>query len=227
MSPQRLARLRHTLATRQPDFTVLMDNVFKAHNLAAIVRTCDAVGVPKVHAYSPEGDVPRHWDTTSGSARWVEVVNQPSLATAIDDVKQEYPTTQVLTAHLSDTAIDFRDADYTRPTILLMGSEKLGPSAEGIACADQHVVIPMTGLVESLNVSVAAALLLFEAKRQREAAGLYDQPSYSPEYMEKTLFEWAQPKMARYCQRYGLEYPALDEDGHIIGTLPQPGDLKR
>lgn len=225
MSPQRLARLRHTLETRQPEFTVLMDDVFKSHNLAAIVRTCDAVGVPKVHAYSPKGDVPRHWDTTSGSARWVEVVNQPDLQTAVADIRQSYPESQILTAHLSDTAIDYRDADYTKPTILLMGSEKIGPSVEAVAMADQHIIIPMTGLVESLNVSVAAAVILFEAKRQREQAGLYDQASYDEAYINTTLFEWAQPKLARYCKQHGLPYPELDEDGHVIGSLPQPGEM--
>jgi tRNA (guanosine-2'-O-)-methyltransferase len=124
----------------------------------------------------------------------------------------------LLAAHLSDEARDYRDFDYTRPTAFLLGSELWGVSTRAAALADAHVVIPMEGLVNSLNVSVAAALLLYEARRQREAAGYYDACRLPPEVYSRTLFEWSHPEIARRCRERGLPYPPLTEDGDLAGN---------
>lgn len=216
MSAQRLARMRSTLEHRQPDLTVMMDNVYKTHNLAAIVRSCDAVGIPEVHAYSPSGQVRQHRHTSSGSSRWVSVTPHDSVTEGVTAFREQHAGAQVIAAHLSDSAVHYLEVDFTKPTMILMGTELEGPSEESLALADQHVVIPMVGLVESLNVSVATALLLFEAKRQREVAGLYDKPHYDEAYMQKTIFEWLHPTVADYCRRHGQPYPDIDADGHVV-----------
>jgi tRNA (guanosine-2'-O-)-methyltransferase len=75
----------------------------------------------------------------------------------------------------------------------------------------------MVGMVESFNVSVAAALLLSEAYRQREAAGCFAAPRLDPARYEQLFFEWGEPKLAAFCQRRGLSYPALNpEDGSLL-----------
>ena len=79
----------------------------------------------------------------------------------------------------------------------------------------------MSGLGTSLNVSVAASLLLFEAQRQREEAGLYATSRLDRETYERTLFEWTQPQVAAHCRRRGVPYPALDEEGEIVGSVPR------
>jgi tRNA (guanosine-2'-O-)-methyltransferase len=174
MTPERHARLGAVLDRRQPDLTVLMDNVHKPHNLAAVARSCDAVGVGVVHGVGEDAEIRLRQKSASGSAGWLEVVMHEGLDAALAAVRAQ--GMRVVAAHWSDRAVGFRDYDYTRPTALLLGAELDGVSAHAAEVADAHVTIPMLGMVRSLNVSVAAALILFEAQRQREAAGLYARP---------------------------------------------------
>ncbi|RMG54198.1 MAG: tRNA (guanosine(18)-2'-O)-methyltransferase TrmH [Gammaproteobacteria bacterium] len=217
MSPERLARMKAVLARRQPDLTVVMDNVHKPHNLAAIVRTADAVGIPLVHGVSPHAEFRLRQKSASGSGKWVGVETHEDIAGCFERLRGQ--GMRIYCAHLSETAVDFRQIDFTRPTAVVVGAELEGVGEEAAALADGHVIIPMLGMVESLNVSVATAILLYEAQRQREAAGLYEQPRLDPETMERILFEWSYPDIADYCRRKGLPYPALDENGMIAEPL--------
>ena len=122
---------------------------------------------------------------------------------------------QVLAAHLSDTAIPYREVDYTKPTALLLGTEKFGVSDEAAAAVDQHVIIPMMGMVESFNVSVAAAIILAEACEQRRAKGFYDQPRIDSARYHELLFRWGHEKIARLCDAEGIPYPELDDEGQV------------
>lgn len=118
-------------------------------------------------------------------------------------------------ADLSEESVDFRTVDYTRPTCFVMGSERRGLSPEARQNLDRKVTIPMYGLVGSLNVSVAAALLLYEAQKQRENAGLYEQCRLDEEVYRSLLFEWCYPLVAEFCRGEGLEYPPLGPRGEI------------
>ncbi len=214
MTPQRHRRLTSVLDRRQPDLTVLMDNVHKDHNLSAVLRTCDAVGVFSAHGVWPNPRYRPSRGVSAGSGKWVPVHTHPSLEAAMGALRGEGFT--ILAATLSDQAVDYRGVDYTRPTAVLVGAEKQGVSAPGLAGADGHIAIPMHGFVESLNVSVATALILFEAQGQRLRAGLYDRPRLDPEVYRRTLFEWGYPKIARACRERGLPYPALDHEGAMV-----------
>ncbi len=123
---------------------------------------------------------------------------------------------RIVAAHPSPDAADFRDMDYTTPTAFMMGAELLGVSDEGLELADAHVRIPMLGMVHSLNVSVATALLLFEAARQREAAGMYEASRLEPDEFRRRLFEWAYPSVAAARRREHRPYPELTDDGEIV-----------
>ncbi|HVS24030.1 MAG TPA: TrmH family RNA methyltransferase, partial [Gammaproteobacteria bacterium] len=123
---------------------------------------------------------------------------------------------RLVAAHAGPTATDFRAVDYTAKVALIVGAELLGPSPAALAEADEHVAIPMLGLGESVNVSVAAAVILLEAQRQRAAAGLYDRSRLAPEEFERTLFEWCYPDVARRCRELGRQYPPLAEDGSML-----------
>ncbi len=217
MTSERFRRLRAALDRRQPDLTVLLENVHKPQNFHAILRTCDAVGVATAHAVTPAGPVRRHSFVAAGSDRWVAVESHPTIAGGLSALRAA--GLHVLAAHLAPEARDFREADYTRPTAILLGQEKHGLSAEALAGADGFVRIPMAGLVSSLNVSVATALILFEAQRQRTAAGLYDRVRLDAASYEQTLFEWAYPELADYCRRHGRPYPRLDPDGELIDPV--------
>jgi tRNA (guanosine-2'-O-)-methyltransferase len=217
MLPERFHRLREVLLRRQPDLTVIMDQVNKAHNFSAVLRSCDATGVLEAHAVPPRDGLDLSPVTSAGSEKWVRVHRHPNIETGLSALKER--GFMVVAAHPAENALDFRDMDFTRPTAILLGAELHGVSPEGLAGADRTIAIPMTGMVQSLNVSVAAALLLFEAQRQRAEAGLYDQKRLpEPEFTER-LFEWAYPRLARSYRSRGLPYPRLDADGTILDPV--------
>jgi len=204
------------LDARQPDLTVVMENVHKPHNLAAIARTADAVGVLVLHTVAAARvRLGRH--ASSGSRRWVETIAHPDLDTALCAVRVDGG--QVIAADSRPDSVDFRSLDYTRPTALVVGAELDGLSAAARAAADVTVTIPMKGMVESLNVSVATALVLFEAERQRRAAGLYDRRRLDESTYTRLQFEWAHPEVAKWCRARGRPYPGLSEDGDILEPL--------
>ena len=209
--------MRSVLERRQPDLTVVLENVHKPHNFSAVVRTADAVGIWETHAVVPEGGLPMHHLAAGGSKRWVKVHVHSELGEALAALPAD--SFQLLAAHPSERAVDFREVDFTRPTAVLFGQEKDGLSPDALAAADHLVKVPMEGMVASLNVSVAAALILFEAQRQRRAAGLYDRCRLPKDVFEKTLFEWAYPEIARVCRERAAGYPALSTDGQITEPI--------
>lgn len=211
MTPERFRRLRAVLSRRQPDLTVLMERVNKPHNFSAVLRNCDAAGVLRAHVVPPDRGIDTHTHISAGSTRWVPVTTHESTAEAFAHLRAS--GFRVVAAHPGPDAIDYRDYDYTRPTCIVMGAELHGVSDEALAEVDEAVVVPMEGFVRSFNVSVAAALLLMEARNQRAAAGMYEASRLPPDEFDRTLFEWAFPKEARSLRRDGLPYPALDEDG--------------
>ena len=113
----------------------------------------------------------------------------------------------------SDIAIDYREIDYTKPTAIVMGTELKGISNQTANIVDKHIVVPMQGMVASLNVSVASAVILFEAQKQRLKAGMYNSRSMPNERYEKLLFEWSYPRIARMYREKNQSYPELDADG--------------
>jgi tRNA (guanosine-2'-O-)-methyltransferase len=203
------------------DLTVLLERVEKPHNLSAILRSCDAVGVLEAHAVSLQGR-PRTFNSTAqGSQKWVALRDHASLAEAAAALRRQ--GFRLYGTHLGGGAVDYRSCDFTGPTAFLLGAEKWGLSEEAAALADRQLFIPMRGMVQSLNVSVAAATLLFEALRQRQAAGVA--PSHGEglpaERHRQVLFEWAYPEVAAWCRREGRPYPALDGEGAISEELPR------
>lgn len=216
MNTQRYARIREMLARRQPDLTVCMEQVHKPHNVSAIIRTADAVGVHEVHAVWPGNRMRTMASSAAGSNSWVEVKTHRTIAEAVTHLKAR--GMQVLATHLSDRAVDFRDIDYTRPTCILLGQEKTGITREALDLADRDIIIPMTGMVQSLNVSVASALILYEAQRQRQNAGMYhrDNSMLPVDEQQRLLFEGGYPVLARVAKRKGLPYPHVDENGEIV-----------
>lgn len=222
MTPERARRIHDVLDRRQPDLRVITDSVHKGHNLSAIVRSCDAFGVLYLHAVVADADFRTFRSTAMGSQRWVQVQRHPDVAGVVQPLQAD--GYQVVVAHLSADAVDFREIDYTRPTAIMMGAEKQGPSDQGVALADKAVTIPMVGMVESFNVSVAAAILLAEAHRQREAAGFYAQQRLDEATWRQLFFEWGEPRLADWCQRHDLPYPELD---YATGELLDPGWFAR
>ena len=213
MTPERFEKLKTILAQRQPDLTVFADGVHKAHNVSAILRTCDAVGIETMHAVADDGEIRRHHLMSGGSGRWVDLEIHPSTEQGMEALRNDGWLLAV--ADADSHSVDYRDVDYLQKIAIVLGAELDGPTPYARDNADLAVRVPMHGLVESLNVSVAAAVILFEAERQRRGAGLYEACRLAPEQLQRKLFEWAHPDIARRCQEKGIEYPALTDDGDL------------
>ena len=213
MTPERRDKFIATLNRRQPDLTLITDQVHKERNVAALIRTADAVGISEIHSVQPKEGY-RFAGTTQGSDRWVKKHLYPDCETAIQTVKKQ--GLKVYAAHFSDRAVDYRSLDYTQPCAILMGSEKEGVSDAAAALADEHILIPMMGMVSSLNVSTAAGIILVEAQNQRLQAGMYDQRRIDEQIFKETLFAWGYPDLAEYCHTNGLDYPPVNEEFELL-----------
>lgn len=204
------------LATRQPDLTVCLEQVHKPHNVSAIIRTADAVGVHQMHAVWPTTRMRTLVSSAAGSNSWVNVQTHRTIGDAVTHLKGQ--GMQILATNLSARAVDFREVDYTRPTCVLLGQEKTGITEEALALADQDIIIPMIGMVQSLNVSVASALILYEAQRQRQNAGLYrrEHSMLDAEEQQRLLFEGGYPVLANVAKRKKLPRPHIDQQGQVV-----------
>jgi tRNA (guanosine-2'-O-)-methyltransferase len=216
MTPDRFAKLQAALDARQPDLTVFMDAVNKPHNLSAIIRTADAVGIQRLHTASMGESVRRLHMTAGGAKHWVAITTHRSTRVALKALRAE--GWRLVAAHGGERTRGYRDVDYTRKVAVMVGAEQLGLSDAALAEADEHIAIPMHGLGASLNVSVALGVILLEAERQRLAAGLYDKSRLTPEERTRTLFEWSYPDLAERCRAQGRPYPTLTADGMIAAN---------
>lgn len=214
MTPEREEKLNRVFQQRQMDLTLITDRVHKPRNIAALLRNCDAVGVAVMHYVQPKAGYEHFRGTSQGSDRWVELAAHDNVASAIATVKAQ--GMRVYAAHLSDTAVNFSDVDYTQPCAILMGSEKEGISDEAAQLADQHIIIPMLGMVESFNVSTAAGIILVEAQRQRLAAGMYERAGLPVAQRAKYLFETRYPRIVNFCRLCKEPYPDYTEQGELI-----------
>ncbi|MBT8446425.1 MAG: tRNA (guanosine(18)-2'-O)-methyltransferase TrmH [Gammaproteobacteria bacterium] len=217
MTPERYARICRTLNRRQPDLTVVMEDVHKAHNLAAICRSADAVGIGEIHGVTADPTIRLTHRSASGTNKWVTARSHGSIDAAVAQLREA--GLSVVVATPGADAVDYREADYTAPTALLVGAELVGISARAVALADTAVTVPMAGMAGSLNVSVATALILFEAMRQREARGLYDVRRLDDATHARLLFEWSWPQVAAVYRRRGRPYPQLDECGDPLQPI--------
>ena len=186
---RRQARIRQVLAHRQKDLTLVLSNIHDPHNVSAIYRSCDAFGVSRVRLLYTDTAFPVLGAKSSASGRkWVETVRHANAESLMRDLRQE--GFHVFAACCSPEAKPFDGCDLTLPTAFILGNEHRGVEPALAALADGEVVIPMYGMIQSLNVSVAAAVLLAEASRQRREAGLYAGSSLGPEELERLYAAW-------------------------------------
>ena len=224
--PRRFERLKSVLNHRMADLTVLLEHVEKPHNLSAILRSCDAVGALEAHIVSFEGR-PRTFNSTAqGSQKWVPLHDHPDIDSAIGTLKGK--GFRIYGTHLGVEAKDYRDCDFTGPTAFVLGAEKWGLTDRARDLMDEALFIPMRGMVQSLNVSVAAATLLFEALRQRQQAGTAPSKGegLSADHYKQLLFEWSYPQVADWCRQQGRPYPELNAEGELMEELPRTVKLR-
>ena len=189
ITDRRREKIERVLRLRQKDLTLILANIHDPHNVSAIYRSCDAFGVAAVHLYYTGTPFPALGDKTSASARkWVGTVRHASPL----ELRAALPGHKLLVASCSPDARPMHEHDFTGPTAIALGNEHQGPPEDLRRILDGEIYIPMYGMIQSFNVSVAAALLLAEASRQRREAGMYDRISFPPEEYAALLAEWLQ-----------------------------------
>ena len=176
---------------RQPDLIVVLEDVHDPHNASAVLRSCDAVGVAAVHlVYRQETPPERAFarTTSASAAKWVETVHHESIEACYAFLRAR--DCAILATAVGPESRDLYDVDFRKPTALVFGNEMRGLSEDAVGLADGSIAIPMMGMVQSLNISVACAVVLYEALRQRRAAGQYDGAVCEPVTREKLIEEW-------------------------------------
>lgn len=190
MTPERNARLLQVLSKRQADLTVVMENVNDPHNISAVMRTCEAVGIQDIYVLTTKIRPHKKFGVKSSSsaAKWLTIHQHTDAEACFAELRKHY--TQVLTTHLATDSVGLYEIDFTRPTALVFGNEHEGVSEEIRAMADGNFIIPQVGIIQSLNISVACAVSIYEAFRQKTVAGHYDQPSLSSQKRESLMKDW-------------------------------------
>jgi tRNA (guanosine-2'-O-)-methyltransferase len=190
ISERRAGKFHRVIASRQPDLTVVLENIHDPHNVSAILRSCDAVGVLRVELLYTVEKFPRLGKKSSSSAsKWLDRRNHTSVGECYETLRNE--GFRVYATKLDGAALSLHDLDLARPAALVFGNEHRGVSDEAAAQADGNFYIPMVGMIQSLNVSVAAAVALYEAFRQRLIAGKYAGPALAGAEAARLYDDWA------------------------------------
>jgi tRNA (guanosine-2'-O-)-methyltransferase len=173
MTPERHKRLTTVLSHRQPDLTVVLENVFDPHNVSAVMRTCDAVGIQDVYILNNRIPPHKKWGYRSSStaAEWLTIHQFTEAEKCFEEIRKRYQ--KIYTTHLSNEAVDVYKLDLTESVALVFGNETFGVSDDIRRFSDGDFIIPQVGIIKSLNISVACAVTLYEAFRQKNAKGHY------------------------------------------------------
>lgn len=194
MSPEREKKINNVLDKRQYDLTVVLENVFDPHNISAVLRSCDAVGVYEVYILNTEKPVRKYIGRKSSASayKWIKIHYYDNLDKCMHEISRKYKN--ILSSHLENKAQPLYDFDLTESTALLFGNEQVGLSEEICRYANGNFIIPQMGMIQSLNISVACAVSLYEALRQKKLAGHYDSKALPPEVYKKTKLLWNENK---------------------------------
>lgn len=188
---KRLNKIQKVVKQRQHSLKVVLEDIHDPHNVSAIYRTCDSVGVVEATLLYIEEEFPKISRVSSSSAnKWVESKRYDSIKKCFNDLKRD--GFKIYASKLDENAIDLYDLDLTDKVAIVMGNEHRGISDEVAELADEIFYIPMRGMIQSLNVSVAAAVTLYEAQRQRAAKGMYETSELSDEELEKRIDKWCE-----------------------------------
>lgn len=190
MTPERDARLTSVLNKRQDDITVVLENVFDPHNISAVMRSCDAVGIQDIFILTTRMGPHKKWGmkSSSSASKWVTVHQFTDTEVCFKALRERYD--KILATHLGTEASSLYDLDLTGSIALVFGNEHDGVSKEALALCDGNFIIPQVGIIRSLNISVACAVSIYEAFRQKSIAGHYDQPRLRVDYLRGLKEQW-------------------------------------
>jgi tRNA (guanosine-2'-O-)-methyltransferase len=187
---KRIEKIKWVLSKRQPSLRVVLENIHDPHNVSAIFRTCDAAGIPKVSLVYNVEIFPKIGKKSSASAyKWIEREKHKTIEDCYNQLKKEKFV--VYASSLNGDAKSLYDLDFTKKSAIVLGNEHRGLSKEAEDLADERFYIPMFGMVQSLNVSVSAAIAIYEALRQRSIKGLYDKSELTSKELKTMIDDWS------------------------------------
>jgi tRNA (guanosine-2'-O-)-methyltransferase len=190
MTPERSKRLNEVLSKRQPGLTILLENVQDPHNISAVMRTCDAVGIQDIYILNSQ--IPQHkkWGARSSSSavKWLSIHQFTDTKACFEALRKNFD--KIYTTHLSTDAVGMYELDFTQKIALVFGNEHGGVSEETIALSDGNFIIPQVGIIQSLNISVACAVTVYEAFRQKNIKGHFNSPQLSLDRFNSLKSEW-------------------------------------
>ena len=190
MTPERYQRLTSVLNKRQPDLTVVLENVFDPHNVSAVMRTCDAVGIQDIFILNNKIPPHKKWGYRSSStaAEWLTIHQFTNVDECFTELRKRYK--KIYATHLSEDATMLHQLNLTESVALVFGNETFGVSEEITKLVDGTFIIPQVGIIKSLNISVACAVTLYEAFRQKQIAGHYEEPKLGEKQLKSLKEEW-------------------------------------
>lgn len=192
MTEERLEKFKKTVKRRQNNLTVILENVHDHHNISAVLRTCDSVGIKEIFVLYTQPDLTAdhlklNKRVSSGARRWVNVNFYSDIVACFEHVKRNYQ--KIYSTHLEESPTSLYSLDLTQSVALLFGNEHDGVSEASLAYSDGNFIIPQMGLVQSLNISVACAVTVYEAFRQRNLKGMYEENAPMSEAQQKELLD--------------------------------------
>ncbi len=187
---KRKNKITAVVKARQKSLSVVLENIHDPHNVSAIFRTCDAVGVPEISLIYNIEKFPKIGKKSSASAfKWVEKEKYKSVKECYDTLRKS--GFRIYASAITDDAKNLYDFDLTQKIAIVLGNEHRGVSEEAAELADEKFLIPMYGMVQSLNVSVAAAVILYETMRQRGEKGMYNKSEFDGKELESLIEKWS------------------------------------
>jgi tRNA (guanosine-2'-O-)-methyltransferase len=195
MTPERERRITNVLDKRQDNLVVVLENVFDPHNISAVMRTCDAVGVQDIVVLNTRIPPHKRWGAKSSSsaAQWLTIHQYTDTAACWDMLRKKVD--MIFTTHLGSDSVSLYDMKLTGRIALVFGNEHSGVSDEIRALSDGNFLIPQVGIIQSLNISVACAVTLYEAFRQKTIAGQYERSGLSDARYSELLSEWSRGQL--------------------------------
>ena len=188
---KRLEKITRVIKSRQQSLTVVMENIHDPHNVSAIFRTCDVVGIPKVNLVYNFESFPRIGKKSSASAfKWVDKEKYKSVEECYSELRKN--GFKIFASSLSENSKNLYDLDLTQKVAIVVGNEHRGVSEISAELADEVFLIPQFGMVQSLNVSVATAVILYEAMRQRIKKGMYKKSELDEKTLDKIIDNWCE-----------------------------------
>jgi tRNA (guanosine-2'-O-)-methyltransferase len=210
VTERRKKKIISVLSKRQKDLTLIIDNIHDPHNVSAILRSCDAFGVYKIHLYYTTEEFPELGKKSSASAiKWVEREKHRDAKDMIMGLKEQ--GFHIIRTGFSENARPLGEWDLTIPTAIILGNEHRGLSPELCELVEDELYIPMQGMVESFNVSVAAAIILYESWRQRSLKGMYNSPSFDEEESEEEIGEESIKKTIQFFDKYNFTSNEIED----------------